>query len=190
MGSTTIGKPDHVFPHRPEIGVGLGRDLHVAQRHAAHPSLFPDSDHHAPVNVFFIQFQHVHLVAQPEAGLGRARREIGVVLVFLAGDGKREGQVFGQPVRPVPRLPFLEFLFVRFVTFWQIALIAFVQIPAVVVGVAHKSHVEQIAHGLRGSATANCVSRHSASGREESPVVLIAMYYSVPPELCGGHSPR
>jgi hypothetical protein len=25
MASATIGKPHHVFPHQPEIGVGLGR---------------------------------------------------------------------------------------------------------------------------------------------------------------------
>jgi hypothetical protein len=85
-------------------------------------------------------------VAQPEGSLGRAGREIGVVIILLAGDGEREGQVLGQPVRPVPRLPFLELLVERLVTFWQVAFILFVQIPSVVVTVAHKLNAGQIGH--------------------------------------------
>jgi hypothetical protein len=65
-------------------------------------------------------------VAQSEGSLGRARSEVGVVLIFLTGDGEREGQVLGQPVRPIPRLPFLELLLVRLVAFRQLALVPFV----------------------------------------------------------------
>ena len=38
----------------------------------------------APVHVLFRQAQDVHLVAQPERGLGGAFREVGVVVVLLA----------------------------------------------------------------------------------------------------------
>ena len=78
MGLIAVGKPDHVFPNGPEICVGLGLDLQVSQRYVADLPFFPDLGQYAPVNVFFRQFQHVHLVAEPERSLGHAGGEVGV----------------------------------------------------------------------------------------------------------------
>ena len=85
MRSTTVGKPDHVFPHRPEIRVCLGLHLEIGQRHVAGLPLLPDLDHDTLVNVFLGQLQDFHFVIQPEGRFGRAGGEVGVILRTRGG---------------------------------------------------------------------------------------------------------
>ena len=91
-------------------------------------------------------------MAQPEGGLHHALREIGIVVILLAGDCEGESQSLAQPLCPVPRRPFLHLLLERFVTPGQIAVVVLAQIPTMVIGVAHKPTEIYFALTLRPSA--------------------------------------
>ena len=120
MRLTAVRKPDHVFPDGPEILVRFRFYLQIGQRDITDLPLLPDFHSCARINVLLLECKHLHLVAESEAGLCCARREICVVLILLPTYEERKGQARAQPIHPIPCTPFLELRLKGLVAFWGV----------------------------------------------------------------------